>query len=163
MQSSSQASPHLPTTRYTMECPQSIPPQISGSRDARTFAQVITGNSNKRTNPSFAPIELKPKTFMSIWMSKSVLIMDAHSLDHIGNLSTTILTSENTKYSRGLNIAIRFSHSDFAKEYLDDTNRWRDWFKWLVQSDQQEIKYERTASIKILGVPLNLWDEVNFP
>ncbi|CAH1412514.1 unnamed protein product [Lactuca virosa] len=34
--------------------------------------------------------------------------------------------------------------------------------EWLKKADQHEIPYERTAWLKILGVPLRLWDEENF-
>ncbi|KAI3518329.1 hypothetical protein L1887_06934 [Cichorium endivia] len=40
--------------------------------------------------------------------------------------------------------------------------RWKDWFRSLIRADQQEIQYVRTAWLKILGLPLKLWDETNF-
>ncbi|CAH1442453.1 unnamed protein product [Lactuca virosa] len=112
--------------------------------------------------PPSPPITLNSRTCMKTWLSKSTLIGEAHSLDHIGSLPATILISDNTKYLGGLNIAIHFGSSVEAKDFLEDENRWRDWFRWMVKSDQQELRYERIAWLKIIGLPLKLWDEENF-
>ncbi|CAH1453710.1 unnamed protein product [Lactuca virosa] len=140
------------TSRHA--APQPISPQTYGERDTRTFAQVITGNRNNQPNTPEIPIELNSNTQMSLWLSKSVLIGEPHSLDHISNLPAWILAIEGTKYLGGLNIAIRFGCSVDAKEYMEDRSRWNEWFKWLVRGDQHDIKYERTAWLKIMGVPL---------
>ncbi|CAH1421958.1 unnamed protein product [Lactuca virosa] len=71
--------------------------------------------------------------------------------------------SDNTKYLGGLRMAIKFGHSREERKFLEDKNRWQDWFKWMILPDQHLLQYERrTAWIKILGLPLRLWEEENF-
>ncbi|CAH1450255.1 unnamed protein product [Lactuca virosa] len=85
-----------------------------------------------------------------------------HSLDHMGTMHTLNIMKNETKYLGGLRLAIKFKYSVSAEEFLRDEKRWRDWFKWIVSADQHDLQYERIAWIKILGVPLALWDENNF-
>ncbi|CAH1415580.1 unnamed protein product [Lactuca virosa] len=99
---------------------------------------------------------------MKDWLKKGVLIGESHSLDHMANLHTLGIIKEETKYLGGLKLAIHFRWSAEAKEYLEDKNRWQDWFKWLVMADQFHQDYERVAWLKITGVPLQLWEENNF-
>ncbi|KAI3751227.1 hypothetical protein L2E82_22275 [Cichorium intybus] len=139
-----------------------IPPQGLKVRDNRTFAQVISGlDVGKSMQPS-PPITLNPNTHMNEWLKKRVLIGEAHSLDHIGTMHASGIVKEVTKYLGGLRLAIEFQNSTTASEFLGDESRWKDWFKWLIHADKQELNYERTAWLKILGVPLKLWDESNF-
>ncbi|CAH1422924.1 unnamed protein product [Lactuca virosa] len=100
---------------------------------------------------------------MSGWLrKKSILIGEAHSLDHMGTLHALGIISEETKYLGGLRIAIDFKCSKRANEFLEDESRWKDWFKWLGRSDQHDVRYGRIPWLKILGVPLEFWDEDNF-
>lgn len=92
----------------------------------------------------------------------SVLIDEAHRLDHISSVPTTFLMCEGAKYHGGLRIALSLELSVEANEFLKDKDRWKDWFKWLIYGDQKELQYERTTLSKILGVPLKSWDEDNF-
>ncbi|CAH1448108.1 unnamed protein product [Lactuca virosa] len=87
---------------------------------------------------------------------------NTHSLDHIGNLPALPIGYVSTKYLGGIQIALCFDHSVEADEFLNDKARWRDWFTRLYRGDQQDIKYKRTAWLKILGLSLRLWDEDNF-
>ncbi|CAH1427404.1 unnamed protein product [Lactuca virosa] len=135
------------------------PPPQSGTRDGRSFAQVASGRGN---SVQMMPITINSTTVMKDWLKKSVLIGETHSFDHTGNLPVSLLMNEGTKYIGGLSIALHFDSSPEASEFLNDNTRWRDWFKQFVRADQHEIPYERTAWLKILGLPLHLWDEENF-
>ncbi|CAI9268337.1 unnamed protein product [Lactuca saligna] len=109
-----------------------------------------------------SPITINLATVMNEWLKKSVLIGEAHNLDHIVNLPTSLLMNEGTKYLGGLNIALHFDKSAEVLEFLNVSTSWRDGFNRLVRADQHEIPYERTAWLKILGLPLRLWDDENF-
>ncbi|CAI9300872.1 unnamed protein product [Lactuca saligna] len=144
---------------FTHEAPPHPPhPPPQHNSEYRTFAQVAAGIKD---NP-LPPIPLNSKTSMGEWIQKTVLFGDAHSLDHIGNLPTLSIGYVSTKYLGGIQMALCFDHSVEADEFLNDKARWRDWFTRLYRGDQQEIKYERTTWLKILGLSLRLWDEDNF-
>lgn len=127
----------------------------SGMRDRRTFAQALRGNRDRLPKSNSPPIVLNSKTYMKEWIKKSVLIGEAHSFDHIGTMHDSHIVNEETKYLGGLRLAIEFNNSSSAAQFLGYKIRWRDWFKWLIRADQHELKYERTAWLKILGIPLS--------
>ncbi|CAH1433325.1 unnamed protein product [Lactuca virosa] len=137
-------------------------PRTWGNRDSKTFAQALAGN--REWVPLFKkpPVVLNTRTYMSDWIKKKVLAGEAHSFDHIGMMHVTNIVNEETKYLGGLHVAIELNRSVSAMEFLEGNTRWKDWFKWLIRAEQQELQYESTAWLKILGVPLTLWDEDNF-
>ncbi|CAH1419817.1 unnamed protein product [Lactuca virosa] len=154
-----------PTVNGTV---QVAPRKAHELRDGRTYAQV-TGigddpkeNSLPTSHSGTQVITLNSNTSISEWMKKKTLIGEAHSLDHIGSLTASILMNEKTKYLGGLNLALGFGDSTAAKEFLEDKTKWQDWFKWLMRADQYDLPYERTAWLKILGLPLRLFDEEKF-
>lgn len=145
--------------------PVTIPTVWGSDRDSRSFAQVVAGNTGTRfNNPPTPPITipLNPKTMMGHWIHKKLLIGEAHSLDHIANLSYHMFTTDGTKYLGGLRMAIKFSSSMEAREFLKDKTRWQEWFKWMALEDHKELRYERLAWLCINGVPLRYWDGDNF-
>ncbi|CAH1414254.1 unnamed protein product [Lactuca virosa] len=95
---------------------------------------------------------------MSEWIHKTMLIGEAHSLDHIANLPSHTFTYDDTKYLGGLRMAIKFGLSMEAREFLEDKTRWQEWFKWMMLEENKDIQYERLAWLKITGVPLRYWD-----
>ncbi|KAL4567130.1 hypothetical protein LXL04_022704 [Taraxacum kok-saghyz] len=70
---------------------------------------------------------------------------EAINFDHIGNLPASLLINEGTKYFGGLRVALDFNSSIEANQFLDDKSRWKDWFNRMTNSEQQELRYERTA------------------
>lgn len=134
-------------------------PHISGVKEHKTYAQVIGGSKETIINP---PIVLNANTHMKGWMNKWLLIGESHSLDHIGTLYANGIFNDETKYLGGLPLAIQFGCSSDSDAYLKDKNRCSDWFKWVRCADEQILSYERTAWLKILSMPLPLWDENNF-
>ncbi|CAH1437071.1 unnamed protein product [Lactuca virosa] len=127
-----------------------------------TFAQVVGGLPIDRNKSAVPQVVLNSNTYMNEWLKKSLLIGEAHSLDHIGTIHAMGILNDETKYLGGLRLAIHFGCSKDADVYLENKKHWKDWFKWIVRADQQELNYERMVWLKILGVPLNLWDEQNF-
>ncbi|CAH1445351.1 unnamed protein product [Lactuca virosa] len=148
--------------RCQHEVPLHPPISKTGNRDNRTFAQVISNSVRDRSQHNHNPVVISSETQMNEWLKKCVLIGEAHSFDHIGSMPTSLLMNERTKYLGGLNEALGFSNSIETREFLEDKERWKDWFKWIIRANQQVLPYERTAWIKILGLPLHLWDEKNF-
>ncbi|XP_042753995.1 uncharacterized protein LOC122195844 [Lactuca sativa] len=132
-----------------------------GSRDSRTYAQAVAGTNAVRSGNS-PPIPLNAKTAMCEWIKKTLLIGEAHSLDHIANLPNHTFTHENTRYLGGLKLGIKFGSSKEAREFLEDRPRWHEWFKWLKIDADKEVQYERLAWLRITGVPLRFWDTDNF-
>ncbi|KAI3524144.1 hypothetical protein L1887_02796 [Cichorium endivia] len=57
--------------------------------------------------------------------------------------------NENTEYIGGLIIYLSFDCSVDAT-LLGCESRWKEWFKWMIRGDQQELRYERTAWLNIL-------------
>ncbi|KAI3521228.1 hypothetical protein L1887_10689 [Cichorium endivia] len=136
------------------------PRMHKSTMDNRSFAEVLIGGRNNCSSPS---IPLKVDTEMNRWLKKSVLIGEAHSLNHIATFHIHNKLGVITKYlGGGLNMALDFVHSKDAKDYLEDKSRWEIWFKWLKYGDEEDIRFERMAWLKIVGLPLRLWDEDNF-
>ncbi|CAH1438893.1 unnamed protein product [Lactuca virosa] len=153
-----------PTIRQNMQSNafHGAPSHFEGMRGQKSYAQVINNMNGKKTKEDAMLITLNPNTSMKGWLKKGVLIGETLSLDHMANLHASGIMKEETKYLGGLKLAIRFRWSVDANEYLKDKNRWNDWFKWPVNADQYDSDYERVAWLKIIGVPLPLWDEDNF-
>lgn len=57
--------------------------------------------------------------------------------------------------------SFRFWQSTLEREFHEDNNRWKDWVKWMILVEDKELPHEKTA-LKILGLPLRLFDEENF-
>lgn len=121
---------------------------------------MITTNNNKVS--STPVISLKTDTVMKDWYKRSVLMGEAHSLDHIANYHSCMNMDVRIRYLGGLYLALEFRYSADAKEYLEDNDRWKEWFKWLKDGERDGLRFERMAWLKIVGLPLRLWDEENF-
>ncbi|KAI3511170.1 hypothetical protein L1887_18314 [Cichorium endivia] len=91
-----------------------------------------------------------------------VLIGEAYNLDHLSTFHEYMDVGLKIKYLGGLTLALDFGNSIKAKQFLSDINRWKNWFKTLQDGDVGEIQYERIACLKIVGLPITLWDEENF-
>ncbi|CAH1418414.1 unnamed protein product [Lactuca virosa] len=98
-------------------------------------------------------------------MIKSVLIGEAHNLDLLSCLPRFMVDGndlmEGIKYLGGLQVALRFHSSVDARDFLVDESRWKEWFRWLSRGDQFELRFERIAWLKIVGLPVRYWDNKN--
>ncbi|KAI3765343.1 hypothetical protein L2E82_15374 [Cichorium intybus] len=65
------------------------------------------------------------------------------------------------KYLGGLFLALEFRYAAEAKKFLDNQSYWSDWFKW-VKLGEYDLRFECVAWLKIIGLPIPLWDEENF-
>ncbi|KAL4584479.1 hypothetical protein LXL04_009081 [Taraxacum kok-saghyz] len=135
----------------------------------RSFADVINaGQASADTMRSerVPPILLltgKGKT--KNWIDGKVLIGEVLSLDHLAALPSIFVIGdgiiEEVKYVGGLNAAICFKQPEFAKEFLEDSGRWIEWFYWLKQGEDSLVGGERIAWVRIIGLPLSMWEDNN--
>ncbi|KAI3499788.1 hypothetical protein L1887_35598 [Cichorium endivia] len=140
----------------------------TNARDGRSFAEVAAGKAegeagarDNKVNPN-SVIHLKTDTILKDWYKRSVLVGEAHSLDHIATYHLYMKSGVTIKYLGGLFLVLEFGKSVDAKEYLKDKERWREWFKWLKVGERDGLRYGRLAWLKIIRLPLRLWDEENF-
>ncbi|KAI3496778.1 hypothetical protein L1887_39153 [Cichorium endivia] len=89
-----------------------------------------------------------------------LFVDDGHFVEILGRQSGTYRRS--TKYLGGLVLALEFSLAKNESNFLSEVANWKDWFKWLKMGENQKIQYERVAWLKIVGLPIPLWDEKNF-
>ncbi|KAI3749679.1 hypothetical protein L2E82_20295 [Cichorium intybus] len=61
----------------------------------------------------------------------------------------------------GLNVALCFKNHSMAKEFLEDTDRWIEWFQWMVLGDSKDFGDDRIAWVNVMGLPMRLWSEDN--
>ncbi|KAL4570196.1 hypothetical protein LXL04_025847 [Taraxacum kok-saghyz] len=130
----------------------------------RSFAEVTCGA--KHVAPVLPlPINLKPGTPSKNWISDAVLVGEALSLDHMSALSDCFTIGDDyivdLKYLGGLNVGLCFKNPSLAKEFLEDSGRWIEWFQSMVQGDGDIASQDRIAWIKIIGLPFRCWSDDN--
>ncbi|CAI9275320.1 unnamed protein product [Lactuca saligna] len=100
------------------------------------------------------------------WIKKSTLIGEARSMNHLDHMPTLIsIHSEHcpkVKYAGGLMARISFNSTVSAGNFLSQENNGKHIFKWLKWGDTEVTKFERVAWVRIVGLPLKLWNESNF-
>lgn len=112
------------------------------------------------------PLKLYCDSEMARWTSKSTLIGEAISMNHLGHMPTLIsIHSEHSpkvKYAGGMIALTSFDSTVSVGNFLDQENNWKHIFKWLKWGDTEVTKFERVASVRIVGLPLKLCNESNF-
>lgn len=104
------------------------------------------------------PIPIKAHTDMGNWLRKRVLIGETHSFDHITNIPSSLIHGDHISLNIGIDIGCSMS----SKVFIEDKSSWSDWFKWLIPGEKHNTHFERLAWMKIIGLPLELWDESTF-
>ncbi|CAI9279887.1 unnamed protein product [Lactuca saligna] len=139
-------------------------------RDGRTFAIVAAGFPSlpppQPPTLSSSPIQLRSCTFMEYWLkSELTLVGEVRSYTHLTSLPDSIFNREDgrykAKYLGGLKIGIRFRNPSDVRNFMEDKEFWRLWFKWIDRGDKVDIKEDRIAWLKVVGLPIHLWDEGN--
>ncbi|CAH1442025.1 unnamed protein product [Lactuca virosa] len=154
---------HAIPSRQQNVTPRYVPiHQSYRNGDSRSFAQVAAGVSNSHNKPPSPPMILNSNTCIREWLKKNVLIGEVHQFENLHCLFTFTEKGVITKYLGGLRVALHFDQTSNASKFLEDEPAWKEWFQWLTHGDKLDIKYERIAWMKILGLPLKLWDESNF-
>ncbi|KAI3790507.1 hypothetical protein L2E82_03598 [Cichorium intybus] len=142
----------------------------NGQVDNRSYAHVAAGLSTKpggdNTHSIQHPICLKSDQNMIRWIKDYCLIGEAKTLHHLAHMPALIsIHSEHrpsVKYVGGMLALISFDTYVNARRFLEGENNWKDIFKWLKWGDTVEEKFERVASVRIVGLPLQLWNEENY-
>ncbi|KAL4566368.1 hypothetical protein LXL04_030483 [Taraxacum kok-saghyz] len=100
------------------------------------------------------------------WLTKTSLIGEARSLDHLGHLPKLLTLKDDAcmeiKYLGGLRVLLLFDDSLYAKKFKANEERWKEHLKWVSWGDQTLQKFDRVAWIRIVGLPLHMWGTVNF-
>lgn len=103
---------------------------------------------------------------MDRWLTKSTLIGEAKSLEHLGHMPTLIsIHSEHrpsVKYLGGMLALISFDSTVAAREFLENETNWKDTFKWMKMGSTTVTKSESITWIRIVGLPIRLWNNSNF-
>ncbi|KAI3523154.1 hypothetical protein L1887_01211 [Cichorium endivia] len=137
-------------------------PYVPTHGDRRSYTQVVSDNNkSSRFNPSNLLIQMLTNTCMKSWINEFVIIGEAHSLDHIGTFHSYLKGDTKTKYLGGLFLALEFSCTVDAKNFLSNYSHCSDAFNW-VKLGEYDLQFERVAWLKIIGLPIPLWDEENF-
>ncbi|KAI3522056.1 hypothetical protein L1887_11534 [Cichorium endivia] len=79
--------------------------------------------------------------------------------------SCFIITTTWTKIIMGQGLSVEIDDSStqsHCKLEIKPWERWTDWFKRLELGDKIDLRYEWTVWLKILGLPLKLWDKDKF-
>ncbi|CAI9271455.1 unnamed protein product [Lactuca saligna] len=103
---------------------------------------------------------------MDRWLTKSTLIGEAKSLEHLGHMPTLIsIHSEHrpsAKYLGGMLALISFDSTVAAREFLENETNWKDTFKWMKMGSTAVTKSECITWIRIVGLRIQLWNNSNF-
>ncbi|PWA40955.1 nucleotide-binding alpha-beta plait domain-containing protein [Artemisia annua] len=103
-------------------------------------------------------------TSTSAWR-KTAIIATAKSITNLENLKSILKTSNTTTsmktiYVGGLTILLAFNSSVLATTFLQDNNKFlKEWFSHFAIWDGEDTNYGRIAKVRILGVPMPLWDQ----
>lgn len=138
------------------------------NRDGRSFAEVARlGTQEDRPTKSKPTIVLQPDEGINNMMRKISLVGEALSLSHLNHLLVLFVLKEVTdfeiKYIGGLKVLLIFKHSMGAKSFMENRERWGEYFRWVKLWDQnQSMEFDRIASIRIVGLLIQYWGEKNF-
>ncbi|KAL4565512.1 hypothetical protein LXL04_029610 [Taraxacum kok-saghyz] len=131
----------------------------------RSYVEAICGRKCVAVPPSPppAPIRLVAKGTPRNWLSESVLVGEALSLDHLAAMPNHFLNGDgiidNIKYVGGMNVAICFKSGQFAEDFLADSDRWIEWLQWVKKGGSWNPGSERIAWVKVIGLPMKFWDD----
>ncbi|KAD4888369.1 hypothetical protein E3N88_20442 [Mikania micrantha] len=156
---------HIPTSNPLRPKPKgfesesNIPKTNSMRYDGRSFLDVLKNQQQKESKAIVIPDNYVSIT-QSLWKLNSLIgrAKDLVSLGCINMAIDSVPGKPNARYLGGLDVLINFTNEQAAKDYLDNTNGWKDWFSQLVQWNGNSIPFERIAWVRIVGVPLALWD-----
>ncbi|CAI9302239.1 unnamed protein product [Lactuca saligna] len=153
--------------------------EVNIAKDGRSYAEVAARKNNKavqKSNPPpppppppliTPPLRLHTGTFMEHWLKSELTIVgETISFEHLTSLPMSLLVGDdekyNTKYLGGLKIGMRFRNPTDVERFMESSDDWKLWIKWIEKGDRVEIKNDRIAWVKIVGLPLHFWDEENF-
>ncbi|KAF5804367.1 putative RNA recognition motif domain, nucleotide-binding alpha-beta plait domain superfamily [Helianthus annuus] len=135
--------------------------KASAQHGVKSDSSVVKNKGNEPTGGSLAlpPMHTESKKLLEF---KS-LVGEVKDIDILNGLKEHLsgLTEKGLKlkYLGGLKVLLCFDSPDEAEEFrYDMVNEWERWFSRLYLWDGIPPIFERVAWIKILGVPICLWD-----
>ncbi|KAJ0789872.1 putative nucleotide-binding alpha-beta plait domain superfamily, RNA-binding domain superfamily [Helianthus annuus] len=139
-----------------------VPASIAPSRfEGKSYCSVVSRGGIKN------PISSMALTPMNTELKKSLefksLVGEVKDIDILNDLTAHLsgITEQGfkLKYLGGLKVLLCFFNSEDAEDFrLNMVNGWEKWFSMLYIWDGLPPIFERVAWIKILGVPVCLWD-----
>ncbi|KAM0056068.1 putative RNA recognition motif domain, nucleotide-binding alpha-beta plait domain superfamily [Helianthus debilis subsp. tardiflorus] len=128
---------------------------------SKSYSSVVKGVQNVSPGGAIAlpPLNTEAKNCMEF---KS-LVREVKDIDTLNELKGLLsgITEEglNLKYLGGLKVLLCFNSVVEAEEFkVNMVNSWEKWFSWLYIWEGIPPIFERVAWVKILGVPVCLWD-----
>ncbi|KAI3778959.1 hypothetical protein L2E82_08349 [Cichorium intybus] len=106
--------------------PERVGKPYGGLSGGKSFAEVVGARRNNESHNTSYPtktVHINPDASLKSWLSSTLLIGEAHSLNHISNLPAA-LSGNGVKYLGGLNLAIEMGSSTKAKDLMEDRDRW---------------------------------------
>ncbi|KAL4588462.1 hypothetical protein LXL04_001353 [Taraxacum kok-saghyz] len=136
----------------------------TATRDTRTFADVIGGKSSASVVPPTVKVTAVPEVVD--WTANGVLVGVAKSFDILCNFSS-LLSLEGfdvceVKYLGGMDVVVKFKSGRAAEIFKANKSIWLKWFSSLEQFGKVIRKFERVAWVKVVGIPVQAWDNSNF-
>lgn len=104
---------------------------------------------------------------MAEWLHNPLtLVGEAHSLENLRKIPLFLRLGDEQaygmKYLGGLMVGIRFRSPSDVSEFLSKKNIWNTWFKDFKHGNTINGKFDRLAWLKIVELPVSLWNEENF-
>ncbi|KAJ0835819.1 putative RNA recognition motif domain, nucleotide-binding alpha-beta plait domain superfamily [Helianthus annuus] len=137
------------------------PAQPAPTRFGQKSYCSIVKNSEDRAK---AHIELPPmNTVTKKSLESKSLVGEAKDIETLNNLQECLSgimdDGLQLKYLGGLKVLLCFSKPDEAEEFRHlKVDSWEKWFSRLYVWDGIPPLFERIAWVKVLGVPVSLWD-----
>ncbi|KAL4587743.1 hypothetical protein LXL04_000617 [Taraxacum kok-saghyz] len=141
----------------------SFRPQAAAT-DSRSFADVI--GCRAPTHEAQPPLKISAIPEVVNWAANGMLIGVAKSFDMLCNFPS-LLSLEGfdvceVKYIGGMMVAVKFKSGRSAEIFKANKNIWLKWFSSLETSNKALVRFERVAWVKVVGLPIQAWDDSNF-
>ncbi|KAF5778561.1 putative RNA recognition motif domain, nucleotide-binding alpha-beta plait domain superfamily [Helianthus annuus] len=125
----------------------------------KSYSSVLK-NQSTVTPVDGLSIELPPvNTETKKSLEFKSLVGETKDIDILNNLKEILDEGLKLRYLGGLKVLISFSSVQEADEYLRlRVEEWEQWFSRLYMWEGIPPLFEKVAWIKVLGVPVSLWD-----
>ncbi|KAJ0874585.1 putative RNA-directed DNA polymerase [Helianthus annuus] len=126
---------------------------------AKSYRAVVM-NQGFPTKENGQSIELPPvNTETKKCLEFKSLVGETKDIDILNNLKETLHEGLKIRYLGGLKVLISFNSVQEADEYLRTrVEEWEHFFSRLYMWEGVPPVFERVAWVKIMGIPISLWD-----
>ncbi|KAI3522532.1 hypothetical protein L1887_00391 [Cichorium endivia] len=114
--------------------------------------------------PLFPPVAMMASPAMSDWvLSELTFVGMAHNMEYLVSLNPDLALDDDEaftmKYIGGLRLSLNFWSSADVSKFL---SIYSDWFSEFSGDGSLLDRFDRLAWVKVVGLPLRLWDRENF-